>query len=162
MSVKILIVSDSHGNNRNLIQAVKNMRGTMDMMIHLGDMECSPDSIRSHVECPVEMVKGNCDYGNELQGARLIEIGEHKAFITHGNRYGGELGIPTMKDIAKENGADIVMFGHSDKPVIDTKSDIVVLNPGSISRPRQDGFRPTYLVMNIEDDGRTDYVLVTL
>ena len=145
MSVKILIVSDSHGNNRNLIQAVKNMRGTMDMMIHLGDMECSPDSIRSLVECPVEMVKGNCDYGNELQGARLIEIGEHKAFITHGNRYGGELGIPTMKDIAKENGADIV-----------------VLNPGSISRPRQDGFRPTYLVMNIEDDGRTDYVLVTL
>ena len=108
------------------------------------------------------MVKGNCDYGNELQGARLIEIGEHKAFITHGNRYGGELGIPTMKDIAKENGADIVMFGHSHKPVIDTKSDIVVLNPGSISRPRQDGFRPTYLVMNIEDDGRTDYVLVTL
>ena len=93
---------------------------------------------------------------------RLIEIGEHKAFITHGNRYGGELGIPTMKDIAKENGADIVMFGHSHKPVIDTKSDIVVLNPGSISRPRQDGFRPTYLVMNIEDDGRTDYVLVTL
>ena len=67
MSVKILIVSDSHGNNRNLIQAVKNMRGTMDMMIHLGDMECSPDSIRSLVECPVEMVKGNCDYGNELQ-----------------------------------------------------------------------------------------------
>ena len=122
MSVKILIVSDSHGNNRNLIQAVKNMRGTMDMMIHLGDMECSPDSIRSLVECPVEMVKGNCDYGNELQGARLIEIGEHKAFITHGNRYGGELGIPTMKDIAKENGADIVMFGHSHKPVIDTKS----------------------------------------
>ena len=57
MSVKILIVSDSHGNNRNLIQAVKNMRGTMDMMIHLGDMECSPDSIRSLVECPVEMVK---------------------------------------------------------------------------------------------------------
>ena len=162
MSVKILIVSDSHGNNRNLIQAVKNMRGTMDMMIHLGDMECSPDSIRSLVERPVEMVKGNCDYGNELQGARLIEIGEHKAFITHGNRYGGELGIPTMKDIAKENGADIVMFGHSHKPVIDTKSDIVVLNPGSISRPRQDGFRPTYLVMNIEDDGRTDYVLVTL
>ena len=48
------------------------------------------------------MVKGNCDYGNELQGARLIEIGEHKAFITHGNSYGGELGIPTMKDIAKK------------------------------------------------------------
>ena len=162
MAMKILIVSDSHGNNRNLIQAIKNMRGTMDMMIHLGDMECSPDSIRKLVECPVEMVKGNCDYGNELQGAKLIQIGEHKAFITHGNRYGGEFGIPEMKDIARENGAGIVMFGHSHKPVIDTKSDITVLNPGSISKPRQDGFRPTYLVMNIEDDGRTDYVLVTM
>lgn len=27
MSVKILIVSDSHGNNRNLIQAVKKHEG---------------------------------------------------------------------------------------------------------------------------------------
>ena len=62
MAMKILIVSDSHGNNRNLIHAVKNMSGTMDMMIHLGDMECSPDRIRELVDCPVEMVKGNCDY----------------------------------------------------------------------------------------------------
>ena len=94
MAMKILIVSDSHGNNRNLIQAVKNMSGTMDMMIHLGDMECSPDRIRELVDCPVEMVKGNCDYGNELQGAKLIQIGGHKVFITHGNHYGGEFGIP--------------------------------------------------------------------
>lgn len=57
MAMKILIVSDSHGNNRNLIQAVKNMSGTMDMMIHLGDMECSPDRIRELVDCPVELVK---------------------------------------------------------------------------------------------------------
>ena len=75
MAMKILIVSDSHGNNRNLIQVVKNMSGTMDMMIHLGDMECSPDRIRELVDCPVELVKGNCDYGNELQGAKLIQIG---------------------------------------------------------------------------------------
>ena len=68
----------------------------------------------------------------------------------------------TMKDIAKENGADIVMFGHSHKPVIEKSGDVTVINPGSISRPRQDGFRPTYMVMNIEDDGRTDFVLVTM
>ena len=100
--------------------------------------------------------------GNELQGAKLIQIGGHKVFITHGNHYGGEFGIPTMREIAKENGADIVMFGHSHKPVIEKSGDVTVINPGSISRPRQDGFRPTYMVMNIEDDGRTDFVLVTM
>ena len=45
MSKKILIVSDSHGNNTNLRKAIANMGETLDMMIHLGDIECDPDII---------------------------------------------------------------------------------------------------------------------
>ena len=162
MSKKILIVSDSHGNNTNLRKAIANMGENLDLMIHLGDMECDSDVIRGLVDCPVEMVKGNCDGIPDLQTAKLIDIEQHKVFITHGHRYGGKYGIGEMKEIARANGADVVMFGHIHEPVLEPYSDVAVINPGSISKPRQEGRRPTYAVMTIEDDGRTDFAIVKL
>ncbi len=162
--MKILIVSDSHGDNTNLRKAIKNMGDELDMMIHLGDMVCDKEIIESLVDCPVEMVRGNCDAGSNfgLLGTKLIDIGSHKALITHGHTYGGKWGIDTMKDIARENGADIVMFGHIHEPVLEPYSDVAVINPGSISQPRQDGRRPTYIVMTVRDDNSVDYSLVKL
>ncbi|HBA97985.1 MAG TPA: YfcE family phosphodiesterase [Lachnospiraceae bacterium] len=162
MSKKILIVSDTHGDNTNLRKAVANMKDSIDLMIHLGDMVCSLDVIREIAGCPVEMVKGNSDSCCGLQSAKLIDIAGHKAFITHGHIYGGAWGIDTMKDIARENGAEIVMFGHTHEPLIERSHDITVLNPGSLSRPRQDTRRPTYIVMTAQDDGKAYYSLVTM
>ncbi|MCH5267167.1 MAG: metallophosphoesterase [Lachnospiraceae bacterium] len=160
--MKILVVSDTHGRNTNLKKAILNMGNYLDLMIHLGDSECYSDEIEKMVSCPVEMVKGNCDGLSKLPGAKLIDIGSHKALLTHGHMYGGKTGIGSMRDIARENGADIVMFGHIHEPIIDESEDVVVLNPGSLSQPRQEGHRPTYLVMSVEDDGRTDYSVVYL
>ena len=162
MSQKILIVSDSHGNDRYLRKAIENMGEYLDMMIHLGDSETSPDQISRLVSCPVEMIRGNSDGLSKLPMTKLIDIGKHRALLTHGHQYGGRFGIPMMKETARENGADIVMFGHIHEPVLEQEDDITVLNPGSISRPRQEGHRPTYMVMTIEDDGRTEYVSVYL
>ncbi len=163
MSQKILIVSDSHGSNDNLRRVVKNMAGTMDRMIFLGDAMCQPEVIREIAGCPVDIVRGNCDsFLSGVPISKLIEIGEHKALITHGHQYGVKMGTDTLKQAARENGADIAMFGHTHQPLIDTSSDVTALNPGSVSQPRQEGREKTYLVMNIEDDGRTEYVLCHL
>ncbi len=162
MSKKILIVSDTHGDNTNLRKAIANMQDSLDLMVHLGDMMCSLDVIKRLVNCPVEMVKGNCDSYYDLQSAKLIDIAGHKVFMTHGHIYGGAWGLETMKDIAKENGASIVMFGHTHEPLIEKYPDITVINPGSLSRPRQDGHRPTYIVMTVSNDGKADYSLITM
>lgn len=162
MSQKILIVSDSHGRNTNLRKAIQNMGSYLDMMIHLGDSQEYPDQITGMVNCPVEMVRGNCDGLSKLPGTKLIDIGDHKALITHGHLYGGSMGIPQMRAMAQENGADIVMFGHTHIPLLEQEDGMTVLNPGSISQPRQDGRRPTYMVMTIEDDGRMDYATIYL
>lgn len=161
MSMKILVVSDTHGNNTNLRKVISIMDGCIDMMIHLGDIQCSPGIIEKLVDCPVHIVRGNCDTYN-LQSAKLIDIAGHRAFITHGHRYGGKLGISTMKEIAVGNGADIVMFGHTHEPLIEKYPDVTVINPGSLSRPRQEGHRPAYIVMTVNDDGSADYSLVYL
>ena len=46
------------------------------------------------------------------------------------------------------------MFGHTHKPYMEEDNELLVLNPGSLSLPRQEGHRPTYIVMEIADDGQ--------
>lgn len=163
MSLKVLIVSDSHGRNANLVKAIDNMKGHLDLMIHLGDSQCSLEEIEALVDCPVEMVKGNSDSVLlNVPKEKVISIGPHRALLTHGHMYGGAWGIDAMKQTARDNGAGIVMFGHIHEPIVEPYSDVVVINPGSISQPRQEGHRPTYVVMTVEDDGRTDYVKIEM
>ncbi len=82
--------------------------------------------------------------------------------LTHGHRYGCKAGTDQMKELARANGAGLVLYGHTHIPMIDEHSGIKAMNPGSISQPRQEGHRPTYLVITIEDDGRWEYAVVTM
>lgn len=158
--MKILIVSDSHGRNENLKKAVSNMKGMHDRMIHLGDFQCSPSVIEELAGCPVDMVRGNCDsFLSGIPQSKMIDIEGHKVLLTHGHQYGGMVGA--LREMAKENGVSIVMFGHTHVPLVDTEDGVTVVNPGSISQPRQDGHKPSYLVMNIEN-GIVDFVPVFL
>jgi predicted phosphodiesterase len=52
------------------------------------------------------------------------------------------------------------MCGHTHVPLIE-RGEVTIVNPGSISQPRQEGHIPTYLVMNIEN-GQVDFVPVHL
>lgn len=163
MAKKILIVSDTHGKNDNLRKAIANMGDQLDLMIHLGDSLCSLETMKELASCPVEMVRGNCDsMMHGLPISKLIQVEQFKVLITHGHQYGGKWGVNSMKEAARENGAQIVMFGHSHEPVVEPYGDVVVLNPGSLSQPRQEGHRPTYIVMTIEEDGRANYALVQM
>ncbi len=163
MSKKILIVSDTHGKNTNLKKVIERIGKDMDMMIHLGDSLCSLETMQEMIDCPVEMVRGNCDsLMHGLPIAKLIQIDQYKALITHGHQYGGKWGVSSMREAAVENGAQIVMFGHSHEPMLEKYPDVVVLNPGSLSQPRQEGHEPTYMVMTIEEDGRAEYSIVKM
>ena len=67
-----------------------------------------------------------------------------------------------MQDIKQEGiarGYDIVMFGHTHRPVIQIDDDIILINPGSISYPRQADHRPTYIMMCVNDNGEAAFEL---
>lgn len=163
MAKKILIVSDTHGKNDNLRKVIARIGDHMDLMIHLGDSLTSLETMQEMISCPVEMVRGNSDsMTHGLPITKLIQIEQYKVLITHGHQYGGKWGVDSMKEAARDNGAQIVMFGHSHEPLIDTCSDVVVLNPGSLSQPRQEGHHPTYIVMTIEENKKAEYALVQL
>ncbi len=150
--MKVLIVSDTHSRHENLAEAIKR-EGRIDLMVHLGDAEGCESQIQKLVGCPLEIVSGNCDFFSSLSQEKEIEIGDSMAFLTHGHYYNVNAGIEDIQKEARGRGCGLVMFGHTHRPIIHRGKDIIALNPGSLSYPRQEGRRPSYIVMQIGDDG---------
>lgn len=154
--MKILIVSDTHRRHGNL-EAVLEQEKPLDLLIHLGDAEGCEDYIEVIAECPVEIVAGNNDFFSDLPGERELKIGKYKVLMTHGHYYYVNAGISRIKQEAIERGIDIAMFGHTHRPMLEEEEGIIVLNPGSISYPRQDGRNPSYIIMDLDKEGEAHF-----
>jgi phosphoesterase, MJ0936 family len=156
--MKILIVSDTHGKNDYLFNTLERV-GPIDMLIHLGDFEGGEDYIRSMVDCPVEMVSGNNDFFNRLPKELIIRIGKYVVLLTHGHRYGVNYGTSNLIETAQKNHVDIVMFGHTHVPMINLTQEVWLINPGSLSLPRQHGRKQTFIIMDIDSNGDAHFTL---
>lgn len=156
--MRILIVSDTHRHNENYLEVVE-QAGPFDMVVHCGDVEGSEYIINEAAGCPVMMVQGNNDFFSELPREREFMIGQYKVWLTHGHHYYIAMNTETIKQEGIAREVDIVMCGHTHKPVIDIGKDITLINPGSISYPRQENRKPSYVLMEIDDEGRAHYTL---
>ena len=153
--MRILIVSDTHGYHRNLDRALESA-GAVDMFIHLGDVEGGEEYINAVVACEKHIVRGNNDFFSELPKEDEFYIGEKKVFITHGHTYCVSLDPQQVKEEGRARSADIVMFGHTHRPYLEQNPDITVLNPGSLSFPRQEGRKGSYMIMELKSEGEVE------
>ncbi len=150
--MKILIVSDTHRQNNNYLKVVERV-SPVDMVVHCGDVEGSEYIISEAAGCPVEMVAGNNDFFSNLPREKEFRIGKYQVWLTHGHNYYVSMGNETIKKEAEARGADIVMYGHTHKPVVDFEDNVIAVNPGSLTYPRQEGRRPSYIVMDLDKAG---------
>lgn len=149
--MRVLVVSDTHGREENL-QRVLTKIGMPDCLIHLGDSEGGEERIREMITCPLHIVAGNCDFFSRLPSTKLIELAGSRILLTHGHYYYVSVGTRDLVEEARTNGCNIAMFGHTHRPFLDqSDSGITVLNPGSLSFPRQEGRRPSYVLMTLEE-----------
>lgn len=149
--MKVLIVSDTHGNHRNLDRILE-LAGQIEMFIHLGDVEGGEEYLNAVIECEKHIVRGNNDFFSELPKEDEFYIGKYKAFITHGHNYYVSLDPEHIKEEGRARHADLVIFGHTHKPFLDVNDDITVLNPGSVSYPRQEGRKGSYIILEINKE----------
>lgn len=156
--MRILIVSDTHGNHRNLDKVLEREK-QIDMFLHMGDVEDGDLYIEAVLKCPVHIVAGNNDFYGNLPREEVIQIGKYKVWMTHGHTYYVSLHTKRLKEVARERGMDIVMYGHTHRPEIDIEEDLVVLNPGSLAYPRQEGRKYTYIMMELDDSGEASFEL---
>ena len=150
--MKLLIISDTHGKEDNFDKVLK-IEKDIDMLIHLGDLQGADAYISVMTKCPCYMVAGNNDFHTTLKNELFVDIPGHRVMLTHGHYYYVNYGYEKLIVGAKAKGADMVMFGHTHRPLELVEDDVVLINPGSLSYPRQEGRIPTYMIMNVEDDG---------
>ena len=160
--LRILIMSDSHGRNENVELAIAQVReeiGEFQMLIHLGDVGDARE-LESLAGVPCYIVRGNTDYDAKLLNANVIEARGHRIFATHGHLYQVDMRLDLLRFAALENDCDIAMYGHTHVPYLEEDpDDVTILNPGSISKPRQADHRYTYMVMEIDDEDEVTYEL---
>lgn len=141
---KILVMSDSHGNEAGIKRALK-LAGDVDVVAHLGDLERDTKCIKNRT---VYSVRGNCDISSNQASKRLITIEGKKILIVHGHKQRVKLGLLNLAFYAREKEADIVLFGHTHIPTEQYDGTVLMYNPGSLS-----GSRQTYGILTIESNG---------
>ena len=146
--MKVIVVSDTHRQNQNYFKVIEMHHP--DVVIHCGDVEGSEYALTEAAGCPVYMVSGNNDYFSDLPRELEFELAEFKVWLTHGHNYYVSMGSERIKQEAIDRGVDIVFYGHTHRPVVDIGDEVIAINPGSLSYPRQEGRLPSYVIM--EDD----------
>lgn len=156
--MRVLIVSDTHRRNENFMTALERV-SPVDMVIHCGDAEGSEYLISEAAGCPVEIVLGNNDFFSNLPREREFQIGKYKVWLVHGHNYYVSMSNEYLKEEAICKGVDIVMYGHTHKPVIDQEDCVIAINPGSLTYPRQEGKRPSFILMELDRFGEVHFTL---
>lgn len=147
--MKVGILSDTHMMKKFMDKTIPYLK-ECDLIIHAGDNFSDSKYIHSMTNVGVMAVKGNCDF-DDVEEELVFEVEGKTIFLCHGDRYGVKYGIDEIEEKAKEYEADIVIFGHTHIPIQIKKDNILYINPGSVSLPRQVTYR-SFVIMDIQDN----------
>ena len=132
--MKILVLSDSHGNTRGVLEAVTR-HPDADAAFFLGDGSRDADALEAEFpRLPVYRVCGNCDFGTFDPIEGLAPLGGVLFFYTHGQAYSVKDGLDRLAEAAKARGADVALFGHTHVRELTrgVGTAATVFNPGSL------------------------------
>ncbi|MBO8462030.1 MAG: YfcE family phosphodiesterase [Firmicutes bacterium] len=124
--MRILLVSDSHGDFESLNNLLI-LHPDCDYYFHLGD-SCLPKYYMQSFLC----IKGNCDF-EDFDTIREITINNIKFHLEHGDKI-----FKKIDNYIKNIDCDVFLFGHTHCKLNTKINNKIVINPGSLSRPRDD------------------------
>ena len=151
--MRIVVLSDTHmpRSAEDLPAVVYEEIGKCDMIIHAGDFVEKElyDKLKSLRQTVA--VIGNMDsvkFRGILNSKEVIEIGKLKIGVIHGYGAPSDLLDTVRKEFSK---VDVIVFGHSHKPMVLEKNGVLYINPGS---PTDAVYAPynSYGILEIIDD----------
>ena len=147
--MRIIAFSDSHRHYHNVRKLFEQTQLTTDLYIFLGDGEGDLDDIGIfYPDKRILTVAGNCDYSSMEPFIGTVEVEGKKIIYTHGHLQNVRYGLGDLKKLASDNGADVVLFGHTHERRCDYENGVYYINPGSIGNPR-DGLPPSYAAIDV-------------
>jgi uncharacterized protein len=138
------VISDTHGLLRP--EALAALAG-VDHILHAGDVGDWSILEKLRGIAPVTAIRGNIDVDGEcaqLPPVEVVTIMGRVFYMLH-DRHALDLS-PTAA------GFDVVVSGHSHKPLIERRNDVLYLNPGSAG-PRRFSLPITLALVSIDGDG---------
>lgn len=151
--MKILVLSDTHGYLSNARDVLNRIGKYMSAVIHLGDHSYDADDLQTeYPNLPFHIVRGNNDFGSKAPNKLMLPVHGRKLLLTHGHTQQVYWSYDTISYWAEQEGADVVLFGHTHSPVNDIKGHVMLFNPGSISLPRGVP-QPTFGILEITEKG---------
>ncbi|MCR5652172.1 MAG: metallophosphoesterase [Ruminococcus sp.] len=148
--MKILLLSDTHGNLSGMQKALEKYGKNADFVVHCGDgTRGEAKWLKKNVSgAKVICVRGNCDFSSELNEIEFFDVYSKRIMVTHGHCFGVKYGLENLSYKAEEKGADIVFFGHTHICTDETLGGIRLINPGSCGR-----WEATCAVIEIDERG---------
>jgi putative phosphoesterase len=145
--MRIAVFSDTH--DRYPPGLPERMRGA-DEIWHLGDV-CAPETLLEFQELgsPLLVVQGNCDAESSWPMELHLARGGVKFFLTH---------IPPPAG-SVPRGTAAVLHGHTHTPRDEMIGGVRWLNPGCITRPREDTGR-SFAWLTVADGKLTGWEFV--
>ncbi len=159
--VKILICSDTHRVNDNFYRMLEEVP-SVDLIIHCGDAEGTECEMEAIAGCEFEVVSGNNDFFTILPKERVLDIKGNKILVTHGHYYSVSAGYERLAEEAASRGCNMAFFGHTHLPYMGEMNGVFLVNPGSLTYPRQFGRMPTYVIMEVDEQGEAHFTQSSL
>jgi putative phosphoesterase len=148
----LVVLSDTHETDgTGLVGAAAEALDDAELVLHAGDFttEAVLDAFHDRA-ADLRAVHGNRDSDGvteRLPTAATIEYAGVRIAGTHRQR-GGATGLAMF---GRERGADLVVSGHTHRPVVDQEGTVTLLNPGSHADPR--GAKQSFAVLEPTDTG---------
>jgi uncharacterized protein len=134
-SVRFAVVADTHSAPHAAL-AERLAEIAPDAILHGGDIGDLAVLDALAQIAPVHAVRGNIDsHARDLPDVLTLDVGSLRILLTHIAVYGPKLRSEVVR-MAKDEGAQLVVCGHSHVPFIGVDRGITVFNPGSIG-PRR-------------------------
>ena len=152
--IRLGIISDTHYPTRLPtlpFAAIEDAFRHVDAILHAGDIE-TPE-VLNHLSgiAPVQAVKGDDD-AFDLPLSRVIELGGVRIGLAHGHysnpikeemyRLRRRLGYSRHRELTeridnmlhhfRNDELDVLIFGHSHRPMVSQRNGILLFNPGAV------------------------------
>ncbi|MDH5754868.1 MAG: metallophosphoesterase [Candidatus Bathyarchaeota archaeon] len=132
------LIADTHipVRAREIPRRVFEVFEKADFIVHAGDLVDL--SVIDELEqlAPVLAVYGNMD-GPEIRGklpkTNSVKVSDWKIGVMHDP--GALFGMGKMREIAKQNGFNVLVYGHTHNPSIKWEGKTLFINPGSPTNP---------------------------
>ena len=143
--LRIGLIADTHGLLR---PAVHDALAGVSLILHAGDVGGDEILDELAVIAPVQAVHGNCDspWDPRLRAALDLELGGLRVHVSHGH----ELGRPRPAQVAAAYDADVCVYGHTHRQMIERVEGRLIVNPGAAGARRFE-LAPSVAVLTIRD-----------